>query len=127
MIYCSQRYYSLNSSERSELEVNIQFKKGVLNLCVLVLLDKQDRYGYELVQKISDQISISEGSVYPLLRRLTKEGYFTTYLQESTEGPPRKYYKLTELGRTYLHEQLNEWKNFTNGVNNLIEEGARND
>ncbi|MDI2585913.1 PadR family transcriptional regulator [Psychrobacillus sp. NEAU-3TGS] len=107
--------------------MNIQFKKGVLNLCVLVLLDKQDRYGYELVQKISDQISISEGSVYPLLRRLTKEGYFTTYLQESTEGPPRKYYKLTELGRTYLHEQLNEWKNFTNGVNNLIEEGARND
>lgn len=127
MIYCSQRYYSLNSSERSELEVNIQFKKGVLNLCVLVLLDKQDRYGYELVQKISDQISISEGSVYPLLRRLTKEGYFTTYLQESSEGPPRKYYKLTELGRTYLHEQLNEWKSFTNGVNNLIEEGAKND
>lgn len=127
MIYCSQRYYSLNSSERGELGVNIQFKKGVLNLCVLVLLDKQDRYGYELVQKISDQISISEGSVYPLLRRLTKEGYFTTYLQESTEGPPRKYYKLTELGRTYLHEQLNEWKSFTNGVNNLIEEGVKND
>lgn len=127
MIYYSQRYYSLNSSERSELKLNIQFKKGVLNLCVLVLLDKQDRYGYELVQKISDQISISEGSVYPLLRRLTKEGYFTTYLQESTEGPPRKYYKLTELGRTYLHEQLNEWKSFTNGVNNLIEEGAKND
>ena len=107
--------------------MNIQFKKGVLNLCVLVLLEKQDRYGYELVQKISDQISISEGSVYPLLRRLTKEGYFTTYLQESTEGPPRKYYKLTELGRTYLSEQLNEWKSFTNGVNNLIEEGAKND
>ena len=86
--------------------MNIQFKKGVLNLCVLVLLDKQDRYGYELVQKISDQISISEGSVYPLLRRLTKEGYFTTYLQESTEGPPRKYYKLTDLGEapTYMNK-----------------------
>lgn len=127
MIYCYQRYCLLNSSERSEREMNIQFKKGVLNLCVLVLLDKQDRYGYELVQKISNQISISEGSVYPLLRRLTKEGYFTTYLQESTEGPPRKYYKLTELGRTYLHEQLNEWKSFTNGVNNLIEEGVKHD
>src|SRR3954454_518913 len=125
MIYCSQRYYTLNSSERSELEVNIQFKKGVLNLCVLVLLDKKDRYGYELVQKISDQISISEGSVYPLLRRLTKEGYFTTYLQESTEGPPRKYYKLTEAGRDYLHEQLDEWRSFTDGVNTLIEEGVR--
>jgi len=107
--------------------VNVQFKKGVLNLCVLVLLDKQDRYGYELVQKISDQISISEGSVYPLLRRLTKEGYFTTYLQESTEGPPRKYYTLTDAGREYLHEQLSEWKSFTDGVNTLIEEGVRND
>ena len=107
--------------------MNVQFKKGVLNLCVLVLLDKQDRYGYELVQKISNQISISEGSVYPLLRRLTKEGYFTTYLQESTEGPPRKYYKLTDTGRTYLHEQLDEWRNFTEGVNTLIEESVRND
>lgn len=107
--------------------MNIQFKKGVLNLCVLVLLDKKDRYGYELVQKISDQISISEGSVYPLLRRLTKEGYFTTYLQESTEGPPRKYYKLTDLGRSYLQEQLNEWKSFTNGVNTLIEESVKHD
>jgi PadR family transcriptional regulator PadR len=107
--------------------MNIQFKKGVLNLCVLVLLDKQDRYGYELVQMISDQISISEGSVYPLLRRLTKEGYFTTYLQESTEGPPRKYYKLTDAGRDYLHEQLDEWRSFTSGVNTLIEEGVRHD
>ena len=107
--------------------MNVQFKKGVLNLCVLVLLDKQDRYGYELVQKISDQISISEGSVYPLLRRLTKEGYFTTYLRESTEGPPRKYYTLTDAGREYLHEQLNEWQIFTDGVNALIEEGVRND
>ena len=107
--------------------MNIQFKKGVLNLCVLVLLDKQDRYGYELVQKISDQISISEGSVYPLLRRLTKEGYFTTYLQESTEGPPRKYYKLTDAGRDYLREQLDEWRIFTDGVNTLIEEGVRHD
>ena len=107
--------------------MNVQFKKGVLNLCVLVLLDKQDRYGYELVQKISDQISISEGSVYPLLRRLTKEGYFTTYLQESTEGPPRKYYRLTDAGRKYLHEQLHEWKSFADGVNTLIEEGVQND
>src|SRR5690606_41409202 len=108
-------------------KVNVQFKKGVLELCVLVLLDEQDRYGYELVQKISDQISISEGSVYPLLRRLTKEGYFTTYLRESTEGPPRKYYKLTDTGREYLHEQLAEWKKFADGVNTLIEDSVRND
>ena len=103
--------------------MNVQFKKGVLELCVLVLLDKKDRYGYELVQKISDQIDISEGTVYPLLRRLTKEGYFTTYLKESTEGPPRKYYKLTDNGRIYYQELLPEWREVTNGVNQLIKEG----
>lgn len=104
--------------------MNVQFKKGVLELCVLALLAKQDRYGYELVQKISDQIAISEGSVYPLLRRLTKDGYFTTYLKESTEGPSRKYYKLTESGREYLRKLLNEWNEFTEGVNQLIKEGV---
>ena len=104
--------------------MNIQFKKGALDLCVLVLLAKEDRYGYELVQKISDRIAISEGAVYPLLRRLTKEGYFTTYLQESAGGPPRKYYRLTEAGQEHLAAQLEEWKNFTDGVNQLIEEGT---
>lgn len=104
--------------------MNVQFKKGVLELCVLALLDKQDRYGYELVQRISDQIAISEGSVYPLLRRLTKEGYFTTYLKESTEGPSRKYYRLTANGREYLRKLLHEWEEFSEGVNQLIKEGV---
>lgn len=104
--------------------MNIQFKKGVLEICVLALLHKQDRYGYELVQKISAQISISEGSVYPLLRRLAKEDYFTTYLQESTEGPSRKYYALTDKGRDYLYRLIEEWNVFTSGVNQLIKEGV---
>ncbi|MBS4210059.1 PadR family transcriptional regulator [Bacillus sp. FJAT-50079] len=107
--------------------MNVQFKKGVLELCVLALLHNQDRYGYELVQSISNQISISEGSVYPLLRRLTKEGYFTTYLQESSEGPSRKYYKLTEAGKNYLYELIDEWESFSKGVNQLIKEGVAND
>ena len=100
--------------------MNVQFKKGVLELCVLVLLDKQDRYGYELARSISNRIEISEGSVYPLLRRLTKEEYFTTYLQESSEGPSRKYYTLTDKGRTYLYQLLREWNEFSQGVNQLI-------
>src|SRR5699024_11629758 len=95
--------------------MNNQFKKGVLEICVLALLNKADHYGYELVQRISDQIAISEGSVNPLLRRLTKEGYFTTYLQESTEGPSRKYYSITDHGETYFYELVDEWKGFTKG------------
>lgn len=100
--------------------MNIQFKKGVLNLCVLALLDGQDRYGYELVQMISRRIEVSEGSVYTLLRRLTKEGFFETYLKESNEGPPRKYYRLTQSGQDYLHDLLAEWREFTENVNELI-------
>lgn len=107
--------------------MNVQFKKGVLELCVLVMLDKKDRYGYELVQKISSQIEISEGSIYPILRRLTNEEYFTTYLQESTEGPSRKYYRLTDKGRTYLYELITEWNEFASGVNQLIKEGVNNE
>ena len=91
-------------------------------MCVLALLDRQDMYGYELVQAISNQIEISEGSVYPLLRRLTKEGYFTTYLKESTEGPPRKYYQITNLGKQNLKELRQDWKNFIKGVNEIIAE-----
>ncbi|HLR67678.1 PadR family transcriptional regulator [Virgibacillus alimentarius] len=104
--------------------MNVQFKKGILEICVLVLLDKKDCYGYELVQRISEKIEISEGSMYPLLRRLTKDGYFTTYYQESSEGPARKYYKLTEKGRIHLREQMQEWKEFSNAVNQFIEEGV---
>lgn len=107
--------------------MNVQFKKGVLTLCVMVLAAKKDRYGYELVNSISDKFEIAEGTVYPLLRRLTKEGYFTTYLVESTEGPPRKYYQLSQLGRDYLEELITEWQTFSIGVNRIIEEGLQND
>lgn len=100
--------------------INIQFKKGVLELCVLAMLVRKDCYGYELVEEISRDIEISEGSIYPLLRRLNSEGYFTTYLQESQEGPPRKYYRLTEFGKQTYEELVNEWKHFTNGVSKII-------
>ncbi|WP_368652217.1 PadR family transcriptional regulator [Ornithinibacillus sp. 4-3] len=102
--------------------MNAQFKKGVLELCVLVLLDKRDFYGYELIKQITSKIEISEGAVYPVLRRILKQGYCTTYLEESSEGPSRKYYHLTDEGKAYLQEQKKEYENFTEGVNALMEE-----
>ncbi|HLR64049.1 MAG TPA: PadR family transcriptional regulator [Pseudogracilibacillus sp.] len=102
--------------------MNVQFKKGVLELCVLAIVQKKDYYGYELVREISSQIAISEGTVYPLLRKLTKEGYFTTYLQESSEGPPRKYYTLTKDGERYLQKLKEEWHDFTQAVDEMIKE-----
>lgn len=107
--------------------MNIQFKKGVLELCVLSMLYKKDCYGYELVEEISKNIDMSEGTIYPLLRRLKDEGYFTTYLQESQEGPPRKYYKITDEGRRIKEELANEWTEFINGVNNIIYGGNRDE
>lgn len=100
--------------------MNIQFKKGVLELCVLSLLHKKDFYGYELVEHISKDISISEGTIYPLLRKFRKEGYVETYLQESQEGPPRKYYNLTSKGEEVYEVMYVEWQVFNKGVNNII-------
>lgn len=127
-----KQYLALNSSllyntykdkkftERKEIRMNIQFKKGVLELCVLSILSTKDCYGYELVHNISESITISEGTIYPLLRRLTKEGLFTTYLKESQEGPPRKYYQLTDEGKKAKEELTKEWFAFVEGVNQVI-------
>ncbi len=107
--------------------MNIQFKKGVLELCVLAILKRKDCYGYELVNDISQNISISEGTIYPLLRRLTKDGLFQTYLKESQEGPPRKYYSLTTKGHETLAALEEEWSGFVESVNQVISGGETND
>jgi PadR family transcriptional regulator PadR len=101
--------------------MNIQFKKGVLEICVLSVLARKDCYGYELVNEISKRIDISEGTIYPLLHRLKDEGLVTTYLQESGGGAPRKYYRLTERGRNEEHDQKEEWMRFAASVNALLE------
>jgi PadR family transcriptional regulator, regulatory protein PadR len=105
--------------------LNVQFKKGVLELCVLILISKKDQYGYELAQNISNKIEMAEGTLYPLLRRLTKEEYVTTYLAESTEGPPRKYYTITKKGSTYMNDLVSEWQQFSAAVSQFIEEGMK--
>ncbi len=101
--------------------MNPQFKKGVLELCVLALLARKDCYGFELVSSVSRSVVMSEGTVYPLMKRLKDEGLLTTYLKESNEGPPRKYYKLTDMGRAKFARLLAEWKDFTKGVDDIIE------
>ncbi len=100
--------------------MNTQFKKGVLELLVLLSVAKKDMYGYELVQEVSKVTDINEGTIYPLLRRLTNEKCFETYLVESTEGPPRKYYRLTALGIAKKDKILSQWTDFSKRVNNFI-------
>jgi len=100
--------------------MNIQFKKGVLELCVLSMLVNQDRYGYELASTLSETIQIADGTIYPILRKLAADGQLSTYLQESPEGPPRKYYTITSLGRQTHRELFNEWHQFNQHVTKLI-------
>lgn len=100
--------------------MNAQFKKGILELCVLSLIQRRDCYGYELVEAISQKFAISEGTIYPILRRLTDEGYFETYLRESSSGPPRKYYRITARGREAQDQLLKEWNEFDQQVKSLL-------
>ncbi|WP_054711789.1 PadR family transcriptional regulator [Bacillus sp. JCM 19041] len=102
--------------------MNAQFKKGILELIVLLIIKREDEYGYSLVKKISNKIVISEGTVYPILRRLVKEDYLTTYHTESKEGPFRKYYKITNNGISKLNTLKNEWNDFFLIINYFVEE-----
>ena len=100
--------------------MDTQFKKGVLDLCVLSILKKKDHYGYELVQRISKDIEITEGTLYPILRRLKNDGHLQTYLKESNEGPSRKYYYLTKSGEIKATELKVEWKNFEKKIDQIL-------
>ena len=102
--------------------MNTQFRKGVIEMCVMSLISKKDMYGYEIVQSIAQYTDINEGTIYPILRRLTKEGYFDTYLMESNSGPARKYYKITPLGRIFFDELHYEWQGVTEMVLKILKE-----
>ena len=101
--------------------MNSQYKKGVLELCVLSLLKKRDCYGYEISEYLSQHIDIADGTVYPILRKLKADGLLTTYLQEESGGPPRKYYSLTGLGRETLERDREEYFAFSRAVNAILE------
>ncbi len=101
--------------------MNTQFKKGVLEMCILALLKKHDMYGFELVSQVSRHVDMSEGTVYPLMKRLMDEALLTTYLAESPSGPPRKYYHLTDKGARAGEALLGEWRSFCRHVEDLLE------
>lgn len=102
--------------------MNTQFKKGILELIVLEAVRKQDRYGYELVEEVSRVIDVNEGTIYPLLKRMTNEHYFETYLRESTEGPPRKYYHITAGGILYRDQLERDWNELEQSVGRFLRE-----
>lgn len=106
--------------------MNIQYKKGVIELCILSALNKADMYGYELSTYISKEIDISDGTVYPILRKLKSEGYVTTYISEFSGGPPRKYYSITEMGKSKYKLEAKEWLDFSEIIKKMLG-GEKND
>ena len=87
---------------------------------MLSQLTRGDKYGYELTERISVEMSIAGGTLYPILRKLKEDDYVTTYLVESESGPARKYYRLTDAGRQYQRELQQEWEKFIKAVNELL-------
>lgn len=102
--------------------MNTQFKKGVLELIVLQSISHKDLYGYQLVTTISKVVDVNEGTIYPLLKRLLNDHLLESYLKESSEGPPRKYYHITASGISKYEELKNEWIEFSKRVNRFLEE-----
>lgn len=102
-------YYVLYSIVHKEvLILDIQLKKGLLEICVLSVLKQADSYGYQINKDVSKCISISESTLYPILRRLESNQHLTTYSIEHN-GRLRKYYKITSNGQLRIQEFLDEW------------------
>lgn len=113
------RYLAMPSDHNSQL------LKGVLDMCLLAIINDEPSYGYEMATKLQGRglHLISEGSIYPLLSRLQRQGLIDGYFVESAGGPPRKYYRIEHTGRQRLKEWTQEWDSLTNGVKEVLNGG----
>ncbi len=101
-----------------------QVRKGMLELCILNAIRGTSVYGYDIVRKLRgiDGLVISEGTIYPILSRLRKEGFVQTTIKESSEGPARKYYELTDKGQEILGRMNDYWKDIRSGTDQIRKE-----
>ena len=103
-----------------------QLRKGVLELCILNIVGGNRVYGYDIVRRLRDvdALVVSEGTIYPILSRLKRDGLVRTSLEESPEGPARKYYQLTQRGEQLLSQMNGYWDVLTRGVS-ALKRGSR--
>jgi PadR family transcriptional regulator PadR len=104
-----------------------QLRRGVLEFCVLALLRDGERYSFDLVRALGDAEGLvtSEGTLYPLLGRLRREGMVQSTWRESASGPPRRYYQITRQGDAALGAFTSQWGRFRDSVDNLMELGEK--
>jgi len=97
-----------------------QMRKGVLEYCILSILSGGDAYASDIIKELKNaELIVVEGTLYPLLTRQKNAGLLSYRWEESTQGPPRKYYRLTETGEQFLSELENSWKTLTTSVNSI--------
>lgn len=104
-----------------------QVRKGVLELAILNTLGAGPLYGYDIVRRLGDvdSLVITEGTIYPILSRLKNEAYIESYIEESSSGPPRKYYRLTPRGREELRRMNQHWQQLNEALGSLRKERKR--
>ncbi|MFK4086079.1 PadR family transcriptional regulator [Kribbella sp. NPDC020789] len=106
-------------------KVFTQLRRGTLEYCVLALLQGEERYGFDLVKELGeiDGMVTTEGTIYPLLARLRREGMVETSWRESESGPPRRYYRSTPEGTQALADFTADWKRFRTSVDTILQRG----
>ncbi|MBS9784060.1 PadR family transcriptional regulator [Candidatus Gracilibacteria bacterium] len=104
-----------------EHKIQSQMRKGILDFLVLGIIKKGETYGAEIIEILKkSELIVVEGTVYPLLSRLKKEGFISYYWQESDSGHPRKYFELTKTGDEALKIMTKNWKDIDNTVNQIL-------
>ena len=103
--------------------IKSQMRKGILEYCILAIISRNEVYASDILETLKTaEIVVVEGTVYPLLTRMKNEGLLSYRWQESTGGPPRKYYSLTDDGRTLLNQLSNEWQSICQAVNQITQQ-----
>ena len=96
-----------------------QMRKGILEYCILLIIAGEDSYVQDIINKLkTSKMLVVEGTIYPLLTRLKNMGLLSYRWEESTQGPPRKYYSITETGRVFLQELETSWNELTTAIEN---------
>lgn len=97
-----------------------QMRKGILEYCILLILNKKDSYAPDIINQLKQvQLIVVEGTLYPLLTRQKNAGLLSYRWEESTQGPPRKYYTITEIGRAYLKELDKSWQELVDTIESI--------
>lgn len=100
-----------------------QMRKGILELCVLAVLNRGDAYSTDIIETLKQsEVIVVEGTLYPILTRMKNQGYLSYRWEESKTGPPRKYYSITESGRVYFRILKKSWEEFSHSIHSILKQ-----